>query len=290
MTMIASEFLASEGWESNVAAKSGTLEASPAALLAADSVAGRVSGRAAQVRRAFVVGSEGEPPPVARMLRGGRGGSVRLKLYLSLLWFAANPPYDVTYPARAWAQLLDLPDPDVSGARRVTDALTWLKKESFIEVQPRPGLPSRVVLLEESGTGRPYVVPGAAWRTLGPQASEDERQRNRYLQLPPELWTSGWLQILDGASIAMLLVILAESSSERANARVWFSPAEALKRYGLSPSTRTKGLSQLSKAGLVTTEKASISRDPFDLRRTRNAYRPHLDRLKDLARLDLATP
>lgn len=268
-------------------AKSEVVEPSADALLAAKSVADRVSGRSAQIRRIFVVGDEGAPPPVARLLRGGRGGSVRLKLYLSLLWFAANPPYDVTYPARAWAQLLDLPDPEVGGARRVSDALAWLKAHRFVEVQNRPGLPSRVVLLEESGEGRPYSVPGAAWRTLGREATEEERQRQRYLQLPPEVWTSGWLQVLDGAAIAMLLVILAEKPAARENARVWFSPAEALKRYGLSPATRTKGLNQLSRAGIVTTEKISATRDPFDLRRTRNAYRLDAARLKDAARIQV---
>lgn len=266
---------------------SEVIEPSPDALLAAASVAERVSGRSAQIRRAFVVGSEGAPPPMAVLLRGGRGGSVRLKLYLSLLWFAANPPYDVTYPARAWAQLLDLPDPELGGARRVSDALAWLKSRQFVEVQNRPGLPSRVVLLDESGDGRPYVVPGAVWRTLGSESTEDDRRRQRYLQLPPELWTSGWLQVLDGAGIAMLLVILAETPTNRENTRIWFSPSEALKRYGLSPATRTKGLSQLSRAGIVMTEKIAATRDPFDLRRTRNAYRLDPARLKDAARVEV---
>lgn len=262
---------------------------SSSALQAAESVAARVSNRSAQVRRVFVVGAEGSPPPVARLLRGGRGGSVRLKLYLSLIWFAANPPYDVTYPARAWAQLLDLDDPEVAGARRVSDALAWLRERDFIEVQPRPGLPSRVVLLEESGAGRPYAVPGAAWRSLGGTATEEQRQLHRYLQLPPEVWTSGWLQVLDGAAIAMLLVLLAEMPADGIKAKVWFSPAEALKRYGLSPATRTKGLSQLSSAGIAITEKASTTKDPFDLRRTRNVYKLDLTRLKDPARIQAQT-
>ncbi|HVF74574.1 MAG TPA: hypothetical protein VM938_05955, partial [Acidimicrobiales bacterium] len=72
------------------------------------------------------------------MLRGGRGGAVRLKLYLSFLWFAAAPPHDVTYPARAWASLLGLEDPEARGARRIIDAITWLDAHDFVVVEGRP--------------------------------------------------------------------------------------------------------------------------------------------------------
>jgi hypothetical protein len=265
------------------------VKASESSRRAAESVARRVSDRKAQVRRLFVVSQEADDalPPMARMLRGGRGGSVRLKLYLSLLWFAANPPYDVTYPARAWAQLLDLPDPEGSGARRISEALAWLRKNRFIQVQQRPGLPSRVLLLEESGSGSAYTIPGATWRTLEADTPDTERQRQRYLQLPPALWTNGWLQTLDGASIAMLLIILAEQPAEPSRIRgIWFSPSEAAKRYALSPGTRTKGVAQLSRAGVIIIDKIAVSDDPFDLRRTRNAYRLQPERLNDTARWD----
>lgn len=267
------------------------ISASPASIQAAESVARRVNDRSAQIRRLFAVAqSETEPPPMARMLRGGRGGSVRLKLYLSLLWFAANPPYDVTYPARAWAQLLDLPDPELGGARRVSEALSWLRTHSFVEVTQRPGLPSRVVLLEESGTGTSYSVPGAVWRSLDASTPQEFKERQRYVQLPAQLWTNGWIQTLDGAAIAMLLIILAEKSpapqGKLRDPGVWFSPSEAAKRYSLSPATRTKGVAQLSRSGLVTIDKIAVSNDPFDLRRTRNSYRLHLEELDRMASWD----
>lgn len=263
------------------------VQASDSSRRAAAAVARRVSDRNAQVRRIFVVSQDSGagPPPMARMLRGGRGGSVRLKLYLSLLWFAANPPYDVTYPARAWAQLLDLPDPEGSGARRISEALAWLRKNQFVRVEQRLGLPSRVVLLDESGSDAPYAVPGAVWRTLTASSPEGERQRNRYIQLPASFWTNGWLQTLDGAAVAMLMIILAEQPAEPSRLRgIWFSPSEATKRYALSPATRTKGVSQLSRAGLVLIDKVAVSDDPFELRRTRNAYRIQTERLNDDAR------
>lgn len=265
----------------------GPRRPSAEALDAAASVAARVSERSLQLRRSFVVAQAEAPglPPLARLIRGGRGGEVRLKVYLSLLWFAANPPYDVTYPARAWAQLLDLPDVEVGGARRVSEALAWLAREKFIQLQPRPGLPSRVVLLNELGDGKPYVVPGAVWRTFDQVTTDLERQQQRYLRLPPALWTRGWLAILDAAALAMLLIVTAESQGDKGPRRVWFSPQEAAARYALSPTTRTKGLSQLTKTGIVTAEKIAAGRDAFDLRRTRNAFRLRLDRLEQPAEL-----
>jgi len=169
----------------------------------------------------------------------------------------------------------------------VSEALGWLRDNRFTEVQHRPGLPSRVILRDESGTGIDYQVPGAVWRTLGPDANEAARQQNRYFQLPPELWTNGWLQALDGAAAAMLLVILAEQPAEPSRLRgIWFSPSEAAKRYALSPATRTKGVSQLSRAGLIVINKIAVSDDPFDLRRTRNAYRIQMERFNEPARWD----
>ena len=67
--------------------------ASVDALDYAEIVARRVHGRAAPVRRLFVERAlPDSPPPLATLLRGGRGGEVRLKLYLSILWFAGGPP------------------------------------------------------------------------------------------------------------------------------------------------------------------------------------------------------
>lgn len=239
------------------------------ALRSAASVDGRVKSRAAQVRREFVVASvPGEAPPLARLLRGGRGGNVRLRLYVSLLWFAANPPYDVTYPARAWASLLDLPDPGGAGARRVSDAIAWLSAHQFIDVQLVPGSPSRVVLLNELGTGRGYEVPGAAMRHVSP----DLRSEHRYFQIPATFWTSGWLAALSGPAVSMLLVLLAETSTENTNG-VWFSPRVATERFGLSAETRARGTKELSERGLIVIRKISAdTRDPFEVQRTRNLY------------------
>jgi len=63
------------------------------------------------------------PRPVA----ASWAGTVRVKLELTFLWFAANP-HDLAYPARAWATLLGLPDPAGRGARRINEAILWLEQ------------------------------------------------------------------------------------------------------------------------------------------------------------------
>src|SRR5262245_18641140 len=66
--------------------------------------------------------SHDHPPPLARLIQGGRGGEIRLKLYLCLTLRAVRQPYDIKpTPASAWAQVLALPDPAGLGARRISD-------------------------------------------------------------------------------------------------------------------------------------------------------------------------
>lgn len=247
---------------------------SPDSLAAAEAVAKRNRSRAAQVRRLLIERPDvSRPTPLARLLRGGRGGSVRLKLYLSMIWLASAPPHDVAYPARAWATLLDLPDPDKAGARRVNDSVAWLEAHDFVTVETVPGHPNRVTLLDESGTGRRYLVPGAAYnRARQKKADAGQMERHRYVQLPSDFWTSGWLATLSGPAVAMLLVLLAERSSDAADQDLWFSPGVADKRYSLSEDTRSAGLNELRRASLIVVRRKPISNDVFDFRRFRNVY------------------
>ena len=117
----------------------------------------------------------------------------------------------MSYPNRAWAALLDLPDPEGTGARRVADALRWLEAKRFVEIAAIPGQPHKVTLLDERGEGDQYEVPGAAFnrlrqlekradptqpRLLGPGGGDHliAQERNRYvLKLPAAFWTRGYL-------------------------------------------------------------------------------------------------
>src|SRR5580698_2726011 len=68
--------------------------------------------RGVQLARSFVR-RENTPeavPPLALLLRGGQGGEVRLKLYLTMLLLAVQPPFDIrdSFPAGSWAAALGL--------------------------------------------------------------------------------------------------------------------------------------------------------------------------------------
>lgn len=251
------------------------LQPSTASVDAARTVERRLGARVqAPVRRSFVERATpaDPPPPLARLLRGGRGGAVRLKLELSFLWFAAKAPYQLSYPARAWATLLDLPDPSGKGSRRISDAVVWLEQQDFISVADQPGRPNEITLLLETGNGDAYEPPGQAYNRLRDDAAAAEA--HRYLQVPNSFWTSGWLQVLSGSAVAMFLVLVTElGRRDPGETDLWFSPQQADMRFALSEDTRTKGLRELRAAGLITAKRRSISPDTFDFRRLRNVYR-----------------
>lgn len=218
------------------------------------------------------------------MLRGGRGGEVRLKTYLSMLLIAGAAPHDVSYPARAWATLLDLPAPDTNGARRVHDAIAWLEREQFVAVANNAGRPNRVTLLHESGSGTAYDVPGEAYNRVRDREGTDAALAHRYIKLPIELWTSGWIAVLSAPALAMYLVVkCAQSGPDQSE--VWFSPDQADKLYALSSDTRSRGLEELRAGGLVVVRRRALSGDVFDVRRFRNVYTLDEDRLKEPARV-----
>lgn len=247
----------------------------------------RARNRAAQIRLSFIETQQPhQPPPMARILRGGRGGEVRLKLYLSLLWFAAKPPHDVTIPAYNWAGLLGLPDHESNGARRISDALNWLDRHHFVTLNRQPGQVSKVTLLREDGSGSPYEIPGkvgaSASRITGvPFPTRKNRKREYfYVKIRSEFWTNGWIAFLSGRAIAMLLALLNElHRNKRRPTEVWFTPADALERFGLSEESRSAGLQELKDAGLLTIRRASVSK-PLEFRRMRNVYKVDLDILE----------
>jgi hypothetical protein len=235
------------------------------------------------MRRVFVEREDiSVPTPLAQMIRGGRGGEVRLKTYLSMLFIAGAAPYDVSYPARAWATLIDLDKPETKGARRVNEAVSWLEANEFVTVANNPGQPSRVTLLNERGKGEKYELPGAAYNKLRTKKGDEAAKRNRYIKVPSAFWTSGWLSVLSTPAVSMYLVLLCAQTSDEIS-EVWFSPDQARKLYSLSADTRSRGLAELREAELVSVRRKALSNDVFDVQRFRNAYTLCLDRLSESA-------
>jgi hypothetical protein len=70
----------------------------------------------------------------------------------------------------------------------------------------------------------------------------------------------------------MYLVLLAELGGREADRELWFSPSAAKTRYGLAPETRSTGIDELRRAGLVSVRRRVVSSDVFDVQRFRNTY------------------
>lgn len=251
----------------------GRPEPSAAALQRA-SAASRRARAAAQLRVGFIARPvPGDPvPPLARMLRGGRGGQVRLKLLLSFLWFQTDGAVAVPlgFPSQVWADLLGLGGE--SGARRVNEAQRWLEQHQFVTVQGRPGHANLVTVLEETGSGSPYTPPGYAANRL---RDTEAGLRHLYVQLPRELWTSGCMSVITGAGLAFLLILLDQygpGKIESPAPPVWISPRILEERYALSDDTRAKGMRDLLSLGLITVRRQPVNPDDFDLERIRNTY------------------
>lgn len=238
----------------------------------------------APVRHLFVRTVDG-PPSLSRLINrapesrssdgaGGRGGAVRVKLYLSLIWVCAKAPYSTIRPARAWAALLGLDEPETNGARRIRTALGELEKRGFIRLEKHgPGIPPEIFLLEESGTGSPYTIP---FSNFG--AANVNSTRHEYFRIPEGFWTQGIISSLSTAGLVMLLILLSESQGKPKG--IWFSPANSRIRYEISDGTRKAGLNELHEEGLVKVRRQAQA--PGSARvmavRSRNVYTVQFDK------------
>lgn len=230
------------------------------------------------VRKSFVrpmTPVSGPIAPLARIYSGGRGGMVAVKLYAALLWRCSAPPYSTEKPARAWATLLDLDDPEGNGARRIKDAMKKLAGEGLIRITENPGFPNTITLRDESGSGRAYQLPSTAYTFAKTNKAKPEvLARDLYFKIPGKLWTNGYIQELSGPAMVMLMIFLAEQAGE--GERVWFSTEEFPKRYNISHKTRAAGTAELVERGLLKVKAESLASGPysttFDTRRRRKVY------------------
>jgi hypothetical protein len=199
--------------------------------------------------------------PLAQLIHGGRGGEVRLRLYLCITMMATRAPYDIVSPPSpsTWARLLALPSD--TGPRRVSSNLKWLATERFIALQPRPGRPASISLLDPALSGGRYVRPV---------------EHGRYVGVPVELWRNGWILSLSAVAIALLLVLI-EHQGGYGQPR--YVVAQRRERYGLSPDTWTLARKELENHNLLTVGRTPQAGD-FDYRRMRNTYWVDLDTLK----------
>jgi len=205
---------------------------------------------------------------------------VRLKLFLSLLWVAGGGTDDrhktQAYPARAWAALLDLEDPEGNGQRRIRDAIKWLDDQQLVRIERTPGQPMVLQLRREDGSGKGYTDPAdAARRKRGNK--EKITGHDLFVQLPATFWTDGWLASLSGRAIAMLLA-LSEVTFSATREFPWVSPARARARFGLSEDTWSKGITELKSRKIIEIRKQPVGEDDFDFHRVRNTYKLSMEK------------
>lgn len=209
-------------------------------------------------------GPEGGTPPLAHMLRGGRGGEVRLRIYLTITMMATSPPYDVRRNRRpaGWARLLGLEEPDTLGARRVNAAMEWLRDEDLIRLQPRKGSAPRILLRDPLVRGRRYTRPST---------------KARYVGIPSGLWSNGWIVDLTATGLALLLVL-----KERLGGTdgPQYITSERRAQYGLSHGTWTRATKELQTYGLITVERVLQGDPDYDSPRLRNQFELNLERLE----------
>ncbi|WP_295692280.1 hypothetical protein [Lapillicoccus sp.] len=218
----------------------------------------------------FVRGDGDQQPPLAQLVStGGRGGAAAVKLYLALIWRCSAAPFDTDISARKWAALQDLEDPTHKGARRVTAALQRLAGRKLIRVEERRGESSKITLLDESASGRAYSLPSTAY-TLGKPA---EKPGHIYFKVPVSLWTSGHLQDMSAAALAMLLAMLAETTEPRR--KIWWSAELFPSEFAISPAMRARGPRELVQRRLLLVQKQLVQDSPkrdFGKERVRNLY------------------
>lgn len=210
-------------------------------------LASRVKRDSAPVRRSFVERESGstEPTPLAMLLRtqdslGGRGGALRVALMLSLIWICARPPYSTTRVAAYWAELLGRDDPRGEGARAVRDCLHELQDRDFLMLVPSG--PQVVILLKDESLTR---TEDGEHRVYQPPYDLEP-----YISIPRSFWTSGLAGRLSGAGIAMYLVALAMTRHD--DPEFWLSGSFFDDRFGISRSTRKRGLAELAELGVLT--------------------------------------
>lgn len=209
-------------------------------------------GRGAPIRQAFTdLAEDSAPSPLARVLSsstgggGGRGGRTRLAVLLSLWWVIGSGDPTSRRPASFWARLLGLADPDATGAVAVRKALRDLEALGFLTLTRAsdPDHPPTIRLLREDLSGRPYTTPTG-------------REGDRYFRFPEAMWTLGKMSELSAPGLTM--AVIAHRSRDTREDDVWFGRNTFTARYGLSDSTRKRGLENLVQTHVLRRHIGSI--------------------------------
>lgn len=229
----------------------GTTMAEPTEALAAMKNAVARSGRKTKVQlpRAFVR-LEGARPLLGQLLRGGQGGGVRLRLYLTLVMQTAAAPRSTRARTGAsYAALLGL-EP-MTGPRRVSEAFRWLESRSLISRERRPSRTPEVTMLYPDGSGGEWT------RTPSP-----------FIGVPLDFFGKGWILRLSPAAIACYLCLI-DMIGGRSDPDGAFMDGFQKRQYDLSDDTWTRGTAELVDVGILRVRELMVGDDEHDRRRRR---------------------
>lgn len=205
---------------------------------------------------------------------GGRGGEIRLKLWLSLL-YRFNPEevwFDLDeVNAKFMAGMFGLEDPTEKGAARVRAAFNWLDHHGFIEIEGgRLKKKGRVRVVHEVSLYLPDQWYGI--HRQSPKGTADgclyaefPRYNESYVRVPSALWTNGWMGYLKASELMVLIIVC--KLSENKNQRVEIKAARRYERFGLSDAMWRQGVAGLQDRGIIKSfEPAKYKTDPVEFR------------------------
>jgi len=235
----------------------------------------------APIRRGFIERVDSDPSPLGQLLSGtnasrgggGRGGRLRIALLITLIWQLAKSPHSTTRPARYWAELLELEDPETAGARSIRNTLHELERRGFIRSEGRgPGQTPTIFLLDETLQKVDYRLPYLQAQDEGPSG------KTSYFRVPESFWAKHLAANLSGAGLAMYLIAMARAGWGD-NHSFWLSPKHFRETYGLGDSTRKKGLKELVEIGVLTHQLHSLDHmgQTGHRRRLRSVYTVTVD-------------
>lgn len=194
------------------------------------------------IRRSFVFSPEPRTPsPMVELMRtakggGGKGGRVRLLLYLAALWIAGtqkdeNGTYFTQRAPRFWAELLELEDPSVKGARAIRNARDALIERGLFLPHPDPRV---IILCREDRKGEKYSIPTGG-------------QGDSYFRVPEEFFTGGKIKKMTLPGIAMYVIALSvvKIPEKGMPPSLVFRPHVTQEKFGLADLSRKKGIKEL---------------------------------------------
>lgn len=192
-----------------------------------------------------------DPAALARLFGAGRGGEVRLKLFLTFAMRATRgrPALSNRRPPTL-ARMLALPEP--TGPRRVADAMRWLVRNRFIRVTPQVGTSGELLLQDGGDPARDL-------------ASKD--QHGLYVSIPIELWSSGLILTMSARELAVFIALLDVTYDNNEGAM----SGHQKRQYGLSNDTWTRAVRELCRRNMITVRRM-VEDDGERLPRVRTVY------------------